>query len=218
MKRYTVGGAMTTTGDYYRTRAIEALRTYGQTNAAAISPSRTYWVYDAWKHGECNISYLAELAGVSRNTIYADLAKYDVEVDKDLKTRLARWTEIEGAPTAVSEPSSAYMGIDEGYAYQRTWTCPGKTGGRVGFTLTMWIEKTCRVHGSWRRTEYDAAGDEIDSSRVPMTHERVDVEPRIIAAHKRGLSIEQAINHAVEERLSRALLADLHASYRPSWI
>ena len=37
---------------------------------------------------------------------------------------------------------------------------------------------------------------------------------RIIAAHKRGLSIEQAINQAVKERLSRSLLADLHASYR----
>jgi hypothetical protein len=208
---------MTTTDDYYRTRAIEALRTYDQTNAATISPARTYWVYDAWKHGERNISHLAELAGVSRNTIYADLAKYDVEVDKDLKARLNAWTEMEGTPTPVSEPSSAYMGI-EGYAHQKTWT-RSKTGGRAEITLTMWIEgTTCRTHGSWKRTEYDTAGDEIDSDRVPMTHEQVNVEPRIIAACRRGLSIEQAINHVVKERLSRALLADLHDSYRPRWI
>lgn len=206
---------MTTIDNYYCTRAVEALRTYGQGHTT-MSPSRTYWVYDAWKHGERNISRLAELAGVSRETIYADLAQYDVEVAEDLKVRLARWTETEEGPAPVSVPSSAYMGI-EGYAYQRRWTRPSKSGGRVEITLTMWIE-AARTDGSWRRTEYDATGDDIDSDSVPMTHERVNVEPRIIAAGKRGLSIEQAINHVVKERLSRALLADLHASYRPSWL
>jgi hypothetical protein len=211
---------MSTSEDYYRARAIEALRSYGQTNATT-PPSRTYWVYDAWKHGVRNIGQLAELAGVSRETIYSDLAIYEVEVAEDLERRLARWTEDVEQAGPVSSPDSQYMDIT-GNAYRRVWTAPAEGGGRIEITLTMWILGGA-TKGSWTRTHYDDSGQYVNHVRVPMTH-IIKVSNANYTAIKNargrrlGGSLEQAINTAVQQRISQATLTDLHASYRPSWI
>ena len=123
---------MNTINDYYRTRALEALGTYGQHHAEPAPPSHTYWVYQAWRYGERDIAQLAKLARISRQTIYSDLATYDVEVPEDLERRLARWIEDTAQAGLVSFPNSDYMGIADRCAgpvaagcRRRRWWCPG---------------------------------------------------------------------------------------------
>lgn len=205
------------TETYDRDRAIEALRAYGQTRSA-MGPSRAYLVHDAWRNGVRNISRLAELANTSRDTIYADLRVYRVEVAEDLDARLARWTETDG-PERAYGVDSEYMWI-VGNGYRRTWVQDNNDGTRDEITLTMWLTDRVHIGGVWELCRYDAAGKMVIPPHgvVAMTHDHMDVEPLITAARERGLSIEDAINHVVKERLSRARLADLHASYRPHWI
>jgi hypothetical protein len=212
---------MNTIDDYYRTRALEALGTYGQPHAEPTPPSRTYWVHQAWRYGERDIAQLAELARISRQTIYSDLATYDVEVPEDLERRLARWIEDSAQAGPVSFPNSDYMGI-AGNAYRRVWTALAEGGGRIDITLTMWIAGGA-TEGSWTRTYCDSSGEYVDHFSVPITHLTFRTNVNWAAIRKTrgqafGISMEQAINAAVQQQLNKATLADLHASYRSSWI
>jgi hypothetical protein len=213
---------MNTIDDYYRTRALEALSTYGQPHAEPTLPSRTYWVYEAWRYGERGIAQLAEMAGVSRQTIYSDLARYEVEVPEDLERRLTRWIEDTALAGPVSSLNSDYMGI-AGNAYRRVWTAPAEGGGRIDITLTMWITGGT-TEGSWTRATYDSSGEYVDHVMVPitpLTSPRTNANWAAITKARGqafGISMEQAINAAVQQQINKATLADLHASYRTSWI
>lgn len=201
---------MNTAEDYYRDRAIEALRTYGQTNAA-MGASRTYLVHDAWQRGERNVSRLAELAGVSRDTIYADLRRYDVEVAEDLQARLARWTE-DTAHAEWSGDSDCYGFA--GYGYRRVWV---RDDGKAEIELFFAVADG-RTAGTWGYTQLDDTGEVTAHDFAPMTHECANVLKQVADARERTGSTEKAINEVVRERAGRARLEDLHASCRPHWI
>jgi hypothetical protein len=219
---------MTTAEGCYRELAIDALRAYGQTNTA-MGASRAYLVHDAWVKGERNISRLADLAGVSRDTVYADLAKYDIEVAEDLQQRLARWIEDVDRAGHVRLPSSTCHDF-QGDSYRRVWVQQHRppvtysTGSSSAQVARAEIELVMSIGdghgaGSWCRTLYGPDDEVIAYERVPMTHE----SPRLTGVVARvaecaDLDAEGAINEVVKQRAQRAELADLHASYRPQWI
>jgi hypothetical protein len=211
---------MTTDTDqgWRREQATEALRAYGHTNAA-MGASRTYLVHDAWQKGEKNIKRLAELAGVSRDTIYADLAKYDVEVAEDLNARLARWSTVDDE-SGRADGQSDYRGF-AGNTYGRVWRRQNARG-YTEISLVVGTEGRssgdCYYYGYWDITDYDADGEIIHHESTPMTRRTDRANQAIELGIDSGLSVEQAINRAIQGHIQTITLADLHASYRPQWI
>jgi hypothetical protein len=213
--------------DSRRERALASLRDLAET-ASAAAPSRTYLVHQAHVNGASKAE-LARAAGVSRQTIYDDLAHYGVEVAEDLRARLALWTEdvtqagSHGDSTCAGFLASGYRRVwVREYPEPVTFDTPNGTTAQVAkVEIEMFLRvMDGRVEGAWSRTLYGPTGDVLfDSNHVPLTHESTDITHIVGEARtKDGLSIEQAINQVVSARAKCVTLADLHASYRPHWI